>query len=135
VSSSYEDHLRSAARVSRNRNDLWVSENPDRPQQPESWGSSGDFPNGASEPVHGDNHELVAFTKPAHAFHPARSVATCASGRGVAEDPVGGDASRRDGVVLLVDGLLPGGDPEVSGGAHAHAHKEPLGSDNSSVSD
>ena len=47
--------------------------------------SGGDLSNGSSEPVYGDNHELVAFTKPAHAFRPTGSVATCASGRGVAE--------------------------------------------------
>jgi hypothetical protein len=39
-------------------------------------------------------------------------------------------ARRRDGVVLLVDGLLAGGHPEVRGGAHGHM--DPLRSDNSS---
>lgn len=76
--------------------------------------SCGDFPNGSSEPVDGDDHKVVTFAEPAHAFRPAGSVATGASGRGVGEDPVGGDAGRRDGVVLLIDGLLPGGHPEDS---------------------
>ncbi len=70
---------------------------------------SGDFPNGPSEPVDSDDHEVVAFTKPTHAFCPARSVATGASGGGVGENPVGCDACGCDGVVLLVDGLLSGG--------------------------
>jgi hypothetical protein len=35
------------------------------------------------------------------------SVATSATGRGVGEHPVGDDASRRNGVVLLIDRLLP----------------------------
>jgi hypothetical protein len=80
--------------------------------------SGGDFPNGASEPVHGDNHELVTFTKPAHAFHPARSIATGAPGRGVGEYPIGNDARGRDDIVLLIDTLLSGGDPEVGGSTH-----------------
>ena len=68
---------------------------------------TGDFPDGPSKPVYGDDHEVIAFTEPAHALRPAGSVATSATGRGVGEDPVGGDPSRRDGVVLLIDGLLP----------------------------
>jgi len=40
--------------------------------------------------------------------------------------PVGGDAGSRDGVVLLVEGLLAGGHPEVRGGAHGHRnHRGP----------
>ena len=39
-------------------------------------------------------------------------------------------ARRRDGVVLLIDGLLPGGHPEVCGDGHAPI--EPARSDNSS---
>jgi hypothetical protein len=46
------------------------------------------------------------------------------------EYPVGGDASRRDGVVLLIDGLLPGGHPEVR--SDSHTRMQPPGSDNSS---
>jgi hypothetical protein len=57
-------------------------------------------------------------------------MANCMVGRGVREDPVGGDASRRDGVVLLIDGLLSGGHPEVRGGAHGHM--QPPASDLSS---
>jgi len=38
--------------------------------------------------------------------------------------------ARRDGVVLLIDGLLPGGHREVRGGGHTAM--EPAGSDNSS---
>ena len=92
--------------------------------------SRGDFADGASEPVYGDDHEVIAFAEVTHALRPAGSVATSATGRGVGEDPVGGDASRRDGVVLLIDGLLPGGHPEVRGGGHTAM--EPPGSDNSS---
>jgi hypothetical protein len=80
----------------------------------------GDFRHGASEPVYGDHHEVIAITEPAHALRPTRSVATGASGGGVGEDPVGCDARRRNRVVLLVDGLLSGGHPEVRGGAHGH---------------
>jgi hypothetical protein len=69
---------------------------------------SGDFPDGASEPVYGDDHKMIAFTEPAHALRPARSVATGASGGRVGEDSVGCDASSRNGVVLLVDTLLSG---------------------------
>ena len=88
------------------------------------------LPNGSSEPVYGDDDELVAFSEPAHAFRPARSVTTGASGRGVGEHPVGHDARSRDGVVLLLDGLLPGGHSEVNGGAHGHMQQ--MRSDNSS---
>jgi hypothetical protein len=38
--------------------------------------------------------------------------------------------SRSDGVALLIDGLLSGGNPEVR--RDAHAHMEPLRSDKSS---
>src|SRR6516225_9161449 len=91
---------------------------------------SRDFPHGPSEPVYGNNHEVIAFTEPAHALSPARSVATGASGRGVGEDAIGCDARRGNGVVLLIDGLLTGGHPEVRGGAHDHI--KPSRSDNSS---
>ncbi len=87
---------------------------------------TGDFPDGPSKPVYGDDHEVIAFTEPAHALRPAGSVATSATGRGVGEHPVGGDPSRRDGVVLLIDGLVPGGHPEVRGGGHtAMNHRGP----------
>ena len=92
--------------------------------------SRGDFADGASEPVYGDDHEVIAFAEVTHALRPAGSVATSPNGCGVGEDPVGGDASRRDGVVLLIDGLLPGGHPEVRGGGHTPM--EPPGSDKSS---
>jgi len=92
--------------------------------------SRGDFADGASEPVYGDDHEVIALAEVTHVLRPARSVVTSATGRGVGEDPVGGDASRRDGVVLLIDGLLPGGHPEVRGGGHSAV--QPAGSDNSS---
>ena len=78
----------------------------------------GDFPHGASEPVYGHHHQVIAMTEPAHALRPTRSVAPGASGGGVGEDSVGCDARRRTGVVLLVDGLLSGGHPKVRGGAH-----------------
>jgi hypothetical protein len=63
--------------------------------------SRGDFADGASEPIYGDDHEVIAFTEVTYALRPAGSVATSATGRGVGEDPLGGDASRRDGVMLL----------------------------------
>jgi hypothetical protein len=56
----------------------------------------GDFADGASEPVYGDDHEVIAFAKVTHALRPAGSAATSAAGCGVGEDPVGGDASRCD---------------------------------------
>ncbi len=80
---------------------------------------TGDFPDGPSKPVYGDDHEVIAFTEPAHALRPAGSVATSATGRGVGEHPVGGDPSRRDGVVLLIDGLLPGGPLAALGVCHS----------------
>jgi hypothetical protein len=89
-----------------------------------------DFADGATEPVYGDDHEVIAFTEVTHALRPAGSVATSATGRGVGEDTVGGDARSRDGVVLLIDALLPGGYPEVRGGGHTCM--QPPGSDNSS---
>jgi hypothetical protein len=89
-----------------------------------------DFPQGASQPVYRDHHEVIAFTEPAHARRPTRSVATGASGSGIGEDSVGCNARRRNGVVLLVDGLLSGGHPEVRG--DAHSHMQPLRSDKSS---
>jgi hypothetical protein len=78
----------------------------------------GDFAHGASESVHGDDDKLITVTEPAHALRPTRSVAPGASGGGVGKHAVGCDARRRNGVVLLVDGLLSGGHPQVSGGAH-----------------
>jgi hypothetical protein len=82
--------------------------------------SRGDFADGASEPVYGDDHEVIPFSEVTHALSPGGSVAASATGRGVGENSVGSDARRRDGVVLLIDGLLPGGYPEVCGGGHAH---------------
>src|ERR1700745_1490339 len=61
-----------------------------------------------TEPVDGDDQEVIAFAELPHAPRPAGSVATSATGCGVGEHPVGGDASRREGVVLLIDRLLPG---------------------------
>ena len=90
----------------------------------------GHFADGASEPVDGDDHKDIAFAQVTHALRPAGPVATGATRRGVGEDPVGSDARRRDGVVLLIDGLLPGRHPEVCGGGHAHI--EPPRSDKSS---
>ena len=90
----------------------------------------GNFADRASEPVYGDDHEVIAFAEVTHALRPARSVATSATGCGVGEDPVGGDASRRDGVMLLIDRLLPGGHPEVRGNGHTRIQRP--GSDNSS---
>jgi hypothetical protein len=79
----------------------------------------GDFSDGSSESVHCDDDELVAFAKPAHAFRPPGSITPGASRGGVSEHPVGCDACSGDDIVLLVDGLLPSGDPKVGGNAHA----------------
>src|ERR1700761_2037012 len=84
--------------------------------------SISDFPDGSSEPVYGDDHEVVTFTQPAHAFGPTWSVATSASRCGVGEHPIRRDARSPYRVVLLVDRLLPGGYPEIRGGAHGHMH-------------
>ena len=92
--------------------------------------SRGDYADGASGPVYGGGHEVSPFAEVTHALRPTGSVTARATGRGVGEHTVGDDARRRDGVVLLIDGLLPGGHPEVFGGGHAHM--EPPRSDNSS---
>jgi len=90
----------------------------------------GDFAHGAPEPVDGDNDELVALAQVSHALGPTRTIATGATGRRIRKDPIGDDARRGDGVVLLIDRLLPGGHPEVRG--DGHVHMEPPRSDNSS---
>ena len=80
--------------------------------------SSGDFPDGSSESIYCDDDELVAFAEPADAFGPARSITTGAPGCGIGEDPIRNDSCSRNGIMLLVDGLLSGGDPEIGGNAH-----------------
>ena len=80
--------------------------------------SSGNFSNGSSEPVDGDDDEFVSFSEPAHTFGPAGPVTTGASGRAIGEKPVGRDARSCDRVVLLVNRLLTGRNPEVCGCAH-----------------
>jgi hypothetical protein len=52
-----------------------------------------------------------------HSAQPAR-ILPGASRRGVGEHPIGNDPGSRDDVMLLIDGLLTGGDPEIYGGAH-----------------
>src|ERR1700722_15879441 len=80
--------------------------------------SGRDFPDRASEPVHRNDHQLVAFSEPPDAFHPTRSVTTGAPGSCVGEHPIRNDPRSRDGILLLVDGLLSGGDAKVGGNAH-----------------
>jgi hypothetical protein len=80
--------------------------------------SGGDLANGSSEPVDGDDNELVALPKPAHALGPARPIATGAPGRGVDEDAVRDDPCSRNSILLLIDGLLPGGNPKVRSNTH-----------------
>ena len=60
--------------------------------------SGSDFPDGASEPVYGDDHEMIPLSEITHALRPSGSVAARAPRRGVGEDSVGSDARRRDGV-------------------------------------
>jgi hypothetical protein len=84
----------------------------------------GDFPNGSSEPIYRDDYEVVSLAEPAHAFRPGRSVATGAPGCGVGEDPIRNDSCSRNGILLLVDGLLSGGDPEIGGNAHPVCNKK-----------
>jgi len=85
--------------------------------------SSGDFPDGSSEPVDGSDDEVIALPKPAQAFGPARSVATGTPGCGVAAHPIGNDAGGRDDIVLLIDRLLPSGNPEIDGNTHLHVQQ------------
>jgi hypothetical protein len=61
---------------------------------------------------------MVAFTEPADAFGPARSVTTGASRCGVGEDTIRNDPCSRNGILLLVGGLLSGGDAKVGSNAH-----------------
>jgi hypothetical protein len=86
--------------------------------------SSGDFPDGSSESIYCDDDELVAFAEPADAFGPARSITTGAPGCGIGEDPIRNDSCSRNGILLLVDGLLSGGDPEIGGNAHPVCNKK-----------
>ena len=93
--------------------------------------NSGDFADGTAEPIHGDDHKVVAFAEVTYALRPTGSVVTGATGRGVGEDPVGGDASFcRASWRWPGDRLLPGGHPEVRG--RGHTPVEPRRSDNSS---
>ncbi len=80
--------------------------------------SSGDLTNGSPEPVYRSDDQVVTLPEPAHALCPARSIATGASGSGVGEHPIGNNAGGRDDIVLLIDGLLPGRDPDVNGNTH-----------------
>ncbi len=80
--------------------------------------SGGNFPNRSSKPVYGDDHEMVTFPEPAHAFRPAWSVTTGTPGSCVGEHPIRNDPCSRNSILLLVDGLLSGGDPEI--GSYAH---------------
>jgi hypothetical protein len=86
--------------------------------------SGGNFPNGSSEPVDGDNYEVVAFAEPADALCPGRSVATGASGCGIGEHSVRGDPCSRNSILLLIDGLLSSRDPEIGGDAHRVCNKK-----------
>ena len=80
--------------------------------------SSGDFPDGSSEPIYCDDDELVAFTEPADAFGPARSITTGTPGSGVGEHPIRDNPCSRNSILLLIDGLLSGRDPEIGGDTH-----------------
>jgi hypothetical protein len=86
--------------------------------------SGSNFPNGSSESVYGDDDEVVAFSEPADAFRPPGSVATGASGSCVGENPVRNDACSRNSIVLLVDGLLSGGDAKIGGDTHLACNKK-----------
>jgi hypothetical protein len=80
--------------------------------------SGRDFPDRASEPVHRNDYKVVAFAEPADAFGPARSVTTGAPGSCVGEHPIRVDPCSRNGILLLVDGLLPGRHAKIGGDAH-----------------
>ena len=84
--------------------------------------SSGDFPDGSSESIYCDDHELVALAEPADAFGPARSITTGTPGSCVGEHPIRCNASVGDSVVLLIHGLLPSGNPKVSSNTHAECN-------------
>jgi hypothetical protein len=79
--------------------------------------SGGDFPDGSSESVYGSDDQVVALPKPANAFGPTRSVTTGAPRGGVGEYPVGDNSCSRNCILLLVDGLLSGGDAKVGSNA------------------
>src|SRR5277367_3904655 len=78
----------------------------------------GDFPHRPSEPVDSGDNQVVAFTEPAHALGPTRTVTTGAPGSGVGEHAVGTDARGCDDIVLLIDRLLPGRHTEIDGKTH-----------------
>ena len=80
--------------------------------------SSSDFPYRAAQPVYRYDDELVAFTEPADAFGPPRSITTGTPGGCVGEHPIRDNPCSRNSILLLIDGLLSGGDPEIGGDAH-----------------
>ena len=86
--------------------------------------SSSDFPNRSSESIHCDDDELVAFTEPADAFGPARSITTGTPGGCVGEHPIRDNPCSRNSILLLIDGLLSSGDPEIGGDAHRVCNKK-----------
>jgi hypothetical protein len=67
---------------------------------------------------------LVALTEPADAFGPARSVTTGTPGSCVGEHPIRDNPRSRNSILLLIDGLLSGGDPEIGGDAHRVCNKK-----------
>ena len=63
--------------------------------------------------IYCDDDELVAFTEPADALRPTWTVTSGAPGSYVSEHPIRNDPCSRNGILLLVDGLLSGRDAKV----------------------
>jgi hypothetical protein len=86
--------------------------------------SSSDFPNGSSESIYCDHNELVAFAEPADAFGPAWSGTPGSPGSRVGEYSIGDNPRCHNSILLLIDGLLSGGDPKIGSDAHRSYNKK-----------
>ena len=84
----------------------------------------GDFPHGSPEPVDSGDDQVVALPKPAHALCPARPIAAGTPGSCVGEHPIRNDPCSRNSILLLIDGLLSGGDPKIGSDAHQPYNKK-----------
>jgi len=86
--------------------------------------SSSDFPYRAAQSVYRYDDELVAFTEPADAFGPPRSITTSTPGSGIGEHAVRDNPCSRNSILLLIDGLLSSRDPEIGGDTHRVCNKK-----------